>query len=125
MLLLVLSVLFFVQANAQNNKKEPSIRFGNMEPGKASREQIMNAPAIVDVNEVFKVTHFSISFYPKGGEVFGPYDTKGNTLTTAELELVKKYSHQPVKIVIEDIRGIEIGSGVNRFLSPIVLNYDH
>ncbi len=98
---------------------DPKVVLAGTSGTTVTRAQLLADPRLTDKNGVCEVKNFSISFFPTGHDLIGPFTTKGNTLSPAEIDVLRKIP-LPAKIVVEDIRATG-SDGVPRPLGSITL----
>ncbi len=106
------------------DKNWPDIRFGKIKNEVITTGDILSNPRLTDMKGVWTVKSFTITFLPKGHDMYGPYSTKGSALTADEIAIIKKLKGTTGKIIIDDIKASG-EDGAIRSLVTIVLNYDY
>lgn len=96
----------FAQSRADNTR--PAVRLGNTKTDnnmrlKVTKEQIMENPNIVSTLDGWKVDDFTISFAPKGENIYGPYKTPGARIKDEQLQLLKNMKNTEIKIFVENV----------------------
>lgn len=66
-------------------------------------KQILADPYITVAEPGCEVTEFTISFLPKGQDLFGPYKTKGNALTDRQRQIIATHAGEKLKIFVEGV----------------------
>lgn len=99
---ILLLILFVSLAVFAQKQKDPQIVLHAANGNTVSRAKLINDPKIVDKNNGYDVKDFVLTFVPEGGDIIGPFITKGNKLTAAEIDVLKRM-HVPARVVIEEI----------------------
>lgn len=100
-LLLCLQITSLAQSASRG--KEPQVTLSGVKGSKATSQQILANPRLIDENAIGVVTKFNISFQTKDGNIIGPFRVKGAVLTNNETDVIKRLSGRPYKIIAEDI----------------------
>jgi len=116
---ILLLILFASFAGFAQRQKDPAILLGSMPGSTVTRAQLLANPKFTDKNGTYNVTHFTITFFPKGHDLVGPFFTNGNALSVAELSIIKSLA-TPAKIIIDDIKATG-SDGQPRSLNSIEL----
>src|SRR5579862_9641234 len=104
---LILSLLTLSEYSfAQNIKKPPIVRMGDIVSDQTTYEKVLSNPQIIYDMPGFEVTSYIILILPKGSDLYGPYKTKGPELTTQVKSILEKLKSTPSRILIDSIRVI-------------------
>ena len=88
-LLIILTPLLLTSDAFAQNRKDILVELAHTSGTTVTRAQLLSDPKLADKNGMCNVTHFVITFFPKGHDLVGPFSTNGNTLTAAEIGIIK------------------------------------
>jgi hypothetical protein len=109
---------------AQDTKKVPPVRICNITTPASTIDQVLAAPTFLVMNPTCVCKSFTISFFPKGKAVVGPFKTEGPAFSADEIAAIKKLQGSNVKIVVDDIQ-VSCQGGAAIAAQPIILTCDH
>ena len=121
----LLIVVLSQQVGAQSTAGSawPYIHLGK-DTGKVTTfAAILAHPQLSDLSASVVVTRFTISF-ESGGNIYGPYYTKGAALTDEEIGIIEQLRGAPARIVVDGIKAKE-PDGIIRSIGNIILRVDH
>lgn len=96
-----LSVSGFSQKDTK--KATPNVLLAGVDAIDIPLKTIIANPQLITNMPGCKVTSFLISFLPKDGDYFGPFETKGDMIKENQINYLKEFTNIKVKIFIETI----------------------
>ncbi|MCF8449355.1 MAG: hypothetical protein K9G49_05725 [Taibaiella sp.] len=105
-LLLLAGVIgFSVSGYSQKNTKKatPNVLLAGVDATEIPLKTIIANPQLITNMPGCKVTSFFISFKPKDGDYFGPFETKGDMIKENQINYLKEFTNTKVRIFLETI----------------------
>src|SRR4051812_12226698 len=92
--------------------KQPMVMIGNAaDGGTTTKQQLLAKPSLIDVNGLYTITEFTVCFLINNGHtMYGPYTTKGNTLTK-ELRDRLATLNPPITVRFDDMKAAKTATG--------------
>jgi hypothetical protein len=119
-------LLFPIIVIAQHgSSRNLAVRFGGVEPGPITGQQILMQPKLLEKNGMGKITDFTVTFFPKGQDMIGPFHTKGDSLTVAEITIIKRLQGISTRVIFEDIHIHVNIDDYTRTVVPLVYMYSN
>lgn len=119
----VLLSLLSLQLWAQD--KKPMVMIGNAaDGGTTTKQQLLAKPSLVDVNGLYTITEFTVCFLINNGHtLYGPYATKGNTLTKEQRDRMATLK-PPITVRFDDMKAAKTATGKIQPWSLIILKVE-
>ncbi len=110
---------YATHAQKEPVKKKPDVLLANLDANSMPLKTILANPVLVATKPGCKVTSFTVSFLPKGGEYFGPFKTEGNTIKENQVNYLKEFTTMNVRIFVEEIH-VNCG-GRDSVVAPVIV----
>jgi|GEM_PF-2655588 len=106
--------------------KQPMVMIGYAaDGGTTTKQQLLAKPSLVDVNGLYTIKEFTVSFLIQGEQnMYGPYTAKGNTLTKEQRDRLATLK-PPIKARFEGIKAESVATGKATPWTIITVNIEH